>query len=168
MARSNPSSHSPPRPDVLVFQTEQLAEDTEIVGPIVANLWISSDCVDTDFTIKLLDVYPPSADYPEGFEMNLTHGILRCRYRNGWERPTLMAPGKAYRITVEGFPTANRFARGHRIRLDISSSNFPHFDVNPNTGANEGTGLTRQIARNSVFVDAGHASSITLPILAAV
>ena len=155
------------RPDVLVFQTEPLAQDVEVVGPIVADLWIASDCVDTDFTVKLVDVHPPSADYPAGFDMNLTHGILRCRYRDSWEKPSLMTPGKPYRITIEAFPTANRFARGHRIRLDVSSSNFPHFDVNPNTGAPEGEGLSHRVARNTLFVDLARASSITLPIMPA-
>ena len=81
------------RADVLVFQTAPLASDVEVTGAIEAELWISSNCPDTDFTIKLIDVYPPNADYPHGFAMNLTDGILRCRYRDSWERPTLMTPG---------------------------------------------------------------------------
>ena len=97
------------RPDVLVFETEPLAEDVEIVGPIVAELWIASSSPDTDFTIKLLDIHPPSADYPDGFDMNLTTGILRCRYRDSWEKPSPMTPGKPYRIRIEAFPTANLF-----------------------------------------------------------
>src|SRR5207248_7961544 len=117
------------------------------------------------FTIKLLDVYPPSEDYPEGFALNLTDGILRCRYRDSWESPTLMSPGQVYRIKVEAFPTANLFKQGHRIRLDISSSNFPHFDVNPNTGEAEGMARCRRIAVNSVHVDAAHPSHIVLPII---
>ena len=84
--------------------------------------------------MKLVDEYPPNADYPEGFAMNLTDGILRVRYRDSWERPQLMTPGKVYAIRIDAFPTSNRFKRGHRIRIDISSSNFPHFDANPNTG----------------------------------
>jgi putative CocE/NonD family hydrolase len=153
------------RPDVLVFETEPLTEDTEVTGAIEANLWISSDAVDTDFTVKLLDVHPPSEDYPQGFALNLTDGILRCRYRDSWERPALMTPGTVYRITVSAFPTSNRFSRGHRIRLDVSSSNFPHFDVNPNTGAPEGRGLTRRVARNTVYMDAGRPSHIVLPLI---
>jgi len=153
------------RPDVLVFETPPLAADLEVTGIIEAHLWISSDAPDTDFTIKLIDVHPPSEDYPEGFALNLTDGILRCRYRDSWESPTLMSPGQVYRIKLEAFPTANLFKRGHRIRLDISSSNFPHFDVNPNTGAPEGTGLSRRVARNTVFMDAGRPSHVVLPLI---
>jgi len=153
------------RPDVLVFETPILSEDVEITGSIEAHLWISSDAPDTDFTIKLLDVYPPSEDYPEGFALNLTDGILRCRYRDSWESPTLMSPGQVYPITVAAFPTSNLFKRGHRIRLDVSSSNFPHFDVNPNTGAPEGTGLSRRIARNTVCMDAERPSHVILPLI---
>lgn len=153
------------RPDVLVFQTEPLAHDVEVTGAIEANLWISSSCPDTDFTLKLIDVYPPSIDDPEGFAMNLTDGILRCRYRDSWEAPTLMRPGRAYRIRIAAFPTSNLFKAGHRIRLDIASSNFPHFDVNPNTGAPEGRGLTTRIATNTVYLDAGRPSHVVLPVI---
>ena len=153
------------RPDVLVFQTPPLAEDVEVTGAIEANLWIASDGVDTDVTIKLIDVYPPSEDYPEGFALNLTDGILRCRYRDSWEHPTPMTPGESYAIKVTAFPTSNLFKKGHRIRLDVSSSNFPRFDVNPNTGAPEGTGLIRRIARNTVFVDSGRPSHVLLPVI---
>jgi len=153
------------RPDVLVFETDPLAEETEVTGAIEATLWVSSDAPDTDFTIKLLDVYPPSADYPQGFALNLSDGILRCRYRDSWEHPSLMVPGTVYRITVAAFPTSNCFGRGHRIRLDVSSSNFPHFDVNPNTGAPEGRGLTRRVARNTVYMDAQRPSHVVLPLI---
>ncbi len=153
------------RPDVLVFQTEPLAQDVEVTGPITAELWISSDAVDTDFTIKLIDLYPPSEDYPAGYALNLTDAILRCRYRDSWETPSLMTPGQVYRIKVEAFPTSNLFKKGHRIRLDVSSSNFPKYDVNPNTGAPEGVGLTRKVARNTVHLDAARPSHVVLPII---
>ncbi|WP_454716926.1 CocE/NonD family hydrolase [Caulobacter segnis] len=153
------------RPDVLVFQTEPLKEDVEVTGAISAELWISSDAVDTDFVVKLIDLYPPSEDYPAGYALNLTDGILRCRYRDSWEKPELMTPGQVYRIKVEAFPTSNLFKKGHRIRLDVSSSNFPKFDVNPNTGAPEGVGLTRQVARNTIHVDAARPSRVVLPII---
>lgn len=153
------------RPDVLVFETGPLAADLEVTGAIEAHLWVSSDALDTDFTLKLIDVYPPSEDYPQGFALNLTDGILRCRYRDSFEKPQLMKPGEIYRITIAAFPTSNRFVRGHSLRLDISSSNFPHFDVNPNTGAPEGTGLTRRSARNTVYMDAEHPSHVMLPII---
>jgi hypothetical protein len=153
------------RPDVLVFQTEPLTADVEVTGDIEAHLWVASDACDTDFTIKLIDVHPPNADYPEGYALNLTDGIRRCRYRDSWTDPQLMEPGAVYRLTVQAFPTANLFRKGHRIRLDISSSNFPRFDVNPNTGAPEGQGLTRQVARNTVFMDAARPSHVVLPII---
>jgi uncharacterized protein len=153
------------RADVLVFETAVLAEDIEVTGPIVAKLWISSDRPDTDFTIKLVDVYPPNDDYPEGFAMNVSDGILRVRYRNSWEKPELLKVDEVAAIAVEAFPTSNLFKRGHRIRLDVSSSNFPHFDVNPNTGAPEGTGLVRQIARNTVFLSHERPSHVILPIV---
>jgi putative CocE/NonD family hydrolase len=142
------------RPDVMVFQTEPLAGDVEVTGAIVAHLHIASDCPDTDFVMKLIDVYPPNPDYPDGFAMNLTDGIVRCRYRNSWSHPEPLIPGQPAEVAVEAFPTANLFKSGHRIRVDISSSNFPHFDVNPNTGAPEGAGQERRVARNTLFLDA--------------
>lgn len=153
------------RADVLVFETEPLKEDVEVTGPIEARLWVSSDRPDTDFTIKLIDVYPPNADYPDGFAMNVTDGIMRARYRNSWEKPDMLTPGGVVELTVSAFPTSNLFKKGHRIRLDVSSSNFPHFDVNPNTGAPEGRGLTRQIARNTLYVDKARPSHVILPIV---
>jgi putative CocE/NonD family hydrolase len=152
------------RPDVLVFQTEPLEAAVDLIGPISAVLWIASDCPDTDFTAKLIDVYPPSADYPDGFAMNLTDGILRVRYRDSWEHPALMEPGRVYRVTIDAFPTANRFAVGHRIRLDVSSSNYPHFDINPNTGEPEGAWKSTRVARNTVFMDADRPSHVLLPV----
>jgi uncharacterized protein len=110
-------------------------------------------------------VYPPNADYPHGYAMNLTDGILRCRYRDSWERPTLMTPGQVYRIEVTALPTSNLFKRGHRIRLDVSSSNFPHFDLNLNTGAAEGAGGEMRVATNRVFVDEQRASRVVLPLI---
>ena len=153
------------RSDVLVFQTPPLAGDVEITGPIRAELWISSNCPDTDFTIKLIDVYPPNADYPDGFAMNLTDGILRARYRASWEKPTLMTPATVYQVFVDAFPTSNLFARGHRIRLDVSSSNFPHFDANPNTGEPEGKATRTRIATNRVYTNATRLSRVILPII---
>lgn len=154
------------RDDVLVFQTPPLEADVTVVGPIRARLFICSDCVDTDFTVKLIDVHPPSEDYPDGFAMNLTHGILRCRYREGFDREVWLTPGEVHIIEIEAFPTANRFLKGHRIRLDVASSNFPHFDVNPNSGEPEGYGYTPRPARNRVYMDATRASRLLLPILA--
>jgi uncharacterized protein len=153
------------RADVLVFQTAPLEHDVEVTGAIEAELWIASNCPDTDFTIKLLDVHPANDDYPHGYAMNLTDGILRCRYRDSWERPALLTPGEIYRIEVTAFPTSNLFKRGHRIRLDVSSSNFPHFDLNLNTGAPEGAGGEMRVATNRVFVDKQRASRVVLPVM---
>lgn len=152
------------RPDVLVFQTEPLAADLEVTGPISVNLWVSSSAVDTDFTAKLLDIYPPSHDYPEGYALNLSDGILRAKFRNSWERPDLLEPGQAYSVTIRMLPTSNLFVSGHRVRLDISSSNFPRFDVNGNTGENPGTSPVRIPARNTVYHDAERPSRIVLPV----
>jgi len=153
------------RPDVLVFATQPLDRDLEVTGPVTVRLWIASDCPDTDFTAKLIDVYPPNEDYPEGFAMNLTEGILRARYRDSWERPTPMVPGETYAITIELFPTSNLFTSGHRLRLDISSSNFPHLDVNPNAGEPEGEMERPRIARNRLFAEAAHPSHMILPVI---
>ncbi|MEM9682447.1 MAG: CocE/NonD family hydrolase [Pseudomonadota bacterium] len=153
------------RPDVLVFQTEPLTEDVEMIGPIDVRLWVSSDCPDTDFTAKLVDVYPPNADYPRGFAMNVTDGILRCRYRNDWSKPELMDADEVYEILIEAFPTANLFKAGHRIRLDISSSNFPHFDANPNTGEPEGASRRTRIATKRIHLDRRRPSHAILPIV---
>jgi uncharacterized protein len=153
------------RDDVLAYVTAPLTTDVVIAGPIRVRLWVSSDCVDTDVTVKLIDQYPPSADHPEGFAMNLTDGILRLRYRDSFERPQVMRPGEVYEIVVEAFPTANLFRRGHRIRLDIASSNFPHFDVNPNSGDPEARWQTSRVAENVVHADAARPSHIELPIV---
>ena len=154
------------RRDVLSFESAPLQRDLAVLGPIRVELFVASDALDTDFTAKLVDVYPPSADYPTGYAMILTDGIFRCRYRNGFDRPEPLIPGEVFRITIEPFATANLFAKAHRVRLDISSSNFPKFDVNPNTGAPEGRGRTRQVARNTVFCDAVRTSRVVLPCVA--
>jgi len=153
------------RADVIVFQTEPLSEDVEVTGPIVMNLFASSTAVDTDFTFKLVDVYPPSKDFPLGFEMNLTDGIVRARYRRSAEKAEFMKPGEVYAFRIEPFPTANVFKRGHRIRIDISSSNFPRFDVNPNTGEPVGMGRRTVPADNSIFHTSTRDSHVLLPIV---
>ncbi len=150
------------RPDVRVFQTEPLAADVEVVGPVVARLWVSTSARDTDFTVKLVDVYPPSTAWPQGYAMNLTDGILRLRFRESFERALPAEPGRVYPIEIVAFPTANRFRAGHRIRLDISSSNFPHFDVNPNTGAPAGTPSTPVVADNRVHTGPATPSHLSL------
>lgn len=153
------------RPDVLVFETEPLTSECEVTGPVAVELWVSSDCPDTDFTMKLVDVYPPNKDYPCGFAMNVTDGILRARYRDNWEQPALMQKDEIYRLKVVAFPTSNLFARGHRIRLDVSSSNFPHFDVNPNTGEREGLSRCSRVALNTIHVGGARPSRLILPVV---
>jgi putative CocE/NonD family hydrolase len=153
------------RPDVLVFQSEPLPADLEVTGPITVVLHVGSDRPDTDVTAKLIDVYPPSLDYPEGYALNLTDSILRLRYREGDGQARPLEPGQAYRVEFPLYPTANRFAAGHRIRLDISSSNFPRFDVNPNTGDPLWTNTTTLVATNTLFHDADRPSHVVLPII---
>ena len=162
-----PYLHLASRLDVLVFQTEPLEEDVEVTGPVIVKLWISSSAVDTDFTAKLIDVYPPSEDYPEGYALNLTDGILRVKFRDSWERSELMTPDEVYQVEVGLLPISNLFVKGHRIRLDISSSNFPRFDVNGNTGENPGTSPVRITALNSVYHDEGRPSHVLLPVMPA-
>ena len=153
------------RRDVLSFATPPLAADLEVAGPVELRLWISSDNLDADIHAKLVDVYPPNPDYPHGFAMNLTEGLLRLRYRQSWAEPAPMLPGEVYPVTIALFPTANLFRRGHRLRLDLAGSNFPHFDVNPNSGEPEGSSERPQIATNRIFVDRGHPSHLVLPVI---
>ena len=153
------------RPDVLVFQTAPLAEPTVIAGPVVAELFVSTNAPDTDFTAKLIDVHPPSADYPGGYAMILTDGILRLRYAEDPATPRFRTPNEVVPATVTLFPTANLFAPGHRIRLDISSSNFPKFDVNPNTGGPDGVAGPARVATNAVWTDASRPSRVVLTVL---
>ena len=150
------------RPDVLVFQTDPLPEGLEVTGPVVVNLWVSSTAVDTDFTAKLIDVYPPSRDYPEGYALNLSDGVLRTKFRQSWSEPKLMAPGEVCPISIDLYPTSNLFAQGHRIRLDISSSNFPRLDVNGNTGENPALSPIRVTADNTVYHDRTRPSHVLL------
>jgi len=153
------------RPDVLVFQTPPLQQDVEVTGPIEVTLWAASSCPDTDFTAKLLDVHPPNPDYPDGYAMNLSDSIIRARYRADRTRAEFLTPGEVVELTITLYPTSNLFTRGHRIRLDISSSNFPRFDVNPNTGDPLGRHRRTVVAHNTVYHDPAHPSHIILPII---
>ena len=153
------------RKDVVVFQTDPLAADVTVVGPIEVRLFVSSTAVDTDFTAKLVDVYPPSADFPSGFDMNVTDALVRASYRGDRHERGLITPGEIYEVVIRPFATANRFKKGHRIRIDIASSNFPRFDVNPGTG--EPLGRTRRTirAQNTIYHDGSHASHVVLPVV---
>ena len=152
------------RADVVVFQTEPLKEDVTVIGPIKVLLHASATTVDADFTAKLLDVYPNNDVWPGGFDMNLTDAIIRGRYRATRDHAVMLKPGQIYPFTIEPFPTANVFKKGHRIRVDISSSNFPRFDVNPNTG--EPLGRNRRMISTDITIQhsAMYPSHIVLPI----
>lgn len=153
------------RGDVLAFQTDAMERNVEVTGPITVKLFASSSASDTDFTAKLIDVYPPSDDYPDGVAINLTDSIIRARYRYGWDKPQLLERDEICELTFKLYPTSNVFKMGHRIRLDISSSNFPRFDVNPNTGGNLGLERQFQVAHQSIYHDADRPSRIVLPVI---
>jgi putative CocE/NonD family hydrolase len=153
------------RNDVLVFQTPPLQQSVEVTGRLIVKLWASSSAPDTDFTAKLIDVYPPNADFPAGIDLNVGDSIVRARYRDSLEKPSLMKPGEVYSFTIEMYPTSLVFQRGHRIRVDISSSNFPRFDVNPNTGEPLNNNRRWAIAENTIYHDRDHSSHIVLPVI---
>ena len=143
---------------MLVYQTEPLAEPVEVTGPRGVSLWVSSSAVDTDFTAKLVDVYPPNEDYPDGYDMLLNDSIIRCRYREGFDREVLMEPGD---VVPGDDPAADEqpLRRGHRIRLDVSSSNFPRLERNPNTGEPIGRHTHQVVAEQAV-----HGGAVTLHV----
>ncbi|HET8667406.1 MAG TPA: CocE/NonD family hydrolase [Terriglobales bacterium] len=147
------------RNDVLVYSTPALGQDVEITGPIRVELFANSSAVDTDFTGKLVDVWP------DGFAQNLTEGIIRGRYRESQEKPTFMNPGQTYKFTIDLWATSNVFRKGHRVRLEISSSNFPRFDRNLNTGEDTGSGQKLVSATNTILHDAEHPSALILPVV---
>ncbi len=153
------------RNDVLVFQSEALEAPVEVTGPLVVNLWVSSNAPDTDFTAKLVDVHPPHRDWPNGLELNIADGIVRARYRGSLEKPAFMQPGSVCKVSIELYPTSLVFGRGHRIRLDISSSNFPRFDVNPNTGEPLNNNRRWAVAENAIYHDPEHPSHLLLPVI---
>ena len=147
------------RPDVLVYTSPVLEEDVEATGPIAMVLYAASSAPDTDFTAKLVDVGP------NGTAINVAQGIIRARYLDSWEEPTLLEPGKIYKYTIEMWSTANCFLEGHRIRVEVSSSNFPQFDRNPNTGHAFGLDAEVRVAHQTIYHDAEHPSHILLPIV---
>jgi putative CocE/NonD family hydrolase len=147
------------RQDVLVYTTEPLAQAVEVTGPISVVLWIATSVRDTDFTIKLVDVFP------DGSARLLTDGILRTRYRRSRTNPELLAPGTPTELRIDAGVTANLFKAGHRIRVEVSSSNFPRFDRNPNTGAPFGESGEMQVAEQTIFHDAAKPSRLILPVI---
>lgn len=147
------------RADVLVYTTPEFNEDFEITGPVGLELYMSSSAVDTDLTAKLVDVWP------NGFAQNLTDGILRARYRNSHEKPEIMTPGEVYKLTLDLWATSNVFRAGHKLRLEISSSNFPRFDRNLNTGEDQGRATRLVSATNTVYHDRERPSALILAVV---
>ncbi|MBM3789101.1 MAG: CocE/NonD family hydrolase [Acidobacteria bacterium] len=148
------------RPDVLVYSTEPLREGIEVSGPIEVTLYVSSDARDTDFTVKLVDVYPDGPAY------NLDETIQRLRYREGYDNPLAwMEPGKVYKVALQPMTTSNYFAAGHRIRIEVSSSNFPRFDRNMNTGGRNYDEVRGVVARNAVHHSTQYPSQVTLTVV---
>ena len=145
------------REDVLVYSTPALGQDLEVTGPVRVELFASSSAVDTDFTGKLVDVWP------DGFAQNLTEGIVRARYRESQEKPTLMNPNQVYKFTLDLWATSNVIQKGHRLRLEISSSNFPRFDRNMNTGEDGSSARKGVPAANVIYHDTEHPSALIVP-----
>jgi len=149
------------RDDVLIYTTPAFSQDTEVTGPVSLELFAQSSAVDTDFEAKLVDVAP------DGFAQNLTEGIIRARYRNSQEKPELMNPGQIYKFIIDLWSTSNIFLKGHRLRLEISSSNFPRFDRNLNTGEVQAWAQKYVSATNTVYHDAEYPSALIVPVVQA-
>jgi len=146
------------RRDVLVYTTPPLKNDVEVIGPVRVVLYAATSARDTDFTAKLVDVFP------DGRAQNLTDGILRLRYRKSLERAQLIRPGEIVKLTIDAGVTGNVFQKGHRIRMEISSSNFPRFDRNPNTGGSIADETQLRQASQTIYHDAEHPSHVLLPV----
>jgi putative CocE/NonD family hydrolase len=148
------------RKDVLVYSTPALGQDLEITGPITLDLYASTSAADTDFTGKLVDVSP------DGTAINLTEGILRARFRESTlGAPKPIKPGQVYEYRIDLWSTSNVFLKGHKIRLEVSSSNFPRFDRNLNTGKDAATDATMVKATNTIYHDQQHPSALILPVV---
>ncbi|MBI2297999.1 MAG: CocE/NonD family hydrolase [Armatimonadetes bacterium] len=149
------------RPDVLTFTSEPLPADLEVTGPVSLLLYAASDGPDTDFVARLCDAFP------DGRSINLTEGVLRCRFRHGvWAAPELMQPGEVYALEIDLDVTSNLFRAGHRVRLDITSSNFPLWDRNLNTGGDPATDTDMRVARQTIHHDQARPSHLRLPVVA--
>jgi putative CocE/NonD family hydrolase len=148
------------RSDILVYTSEPMKEGTEVSGPIEATLYVSSDVKDTDITVKLIDVYPDGTAY------NLDESIQRLRYREGYVKPPVwMESGKVYKVTLQPMTTSNYFAAGHSIRIEVSSSNFPRFDRNMNTGGNNYDEAKGLVAHTVVHHSRQYPSQVTLTVV---
>src|SRR5213083_2688696 len=149
------------RNDILVYTSEPFKEGTELSGPIEPMLYVSSDAKDTDFTVKVLDVYPDGRAY------NLDESIQRLRYRDGYDKPMVwMEPGKVYKVALQPLTTSNFFAAGHKLRIEVSSSNFPRFDRNLNTGGNNYDESKGVVVENKIHHSLKYPSLIRLPVIA--
>mmetsp|Transcript_23835 Transcript_23835/g.46978 ORF Transcript_23835/g.46978 Transcript_23835/m.46978 type:complete len:793 (+) Transcript_23835:22-2400(+) len=154
------------RKDVVFWRSDILPNSVDVSGNPEVVLYVSSSCVDTDFYVKLIDEYPPSHDYPSGFHMNITHGIVRARWRNGRGQPAaLLKPGEVVPVTIQMYPTSNLFKKGHRIAIHVSSSCFPHWDINMNTGITNSKHSF--VAHNTVHHSAKYPSALRLPVVCA-
>jgi putative CocE/NonD family hydrolase len=148
------------RPEVLVYTSEPFANGLELSGPITPTLYVSSDAKDTDFTVKVLDVYPDGRAY------NLDESIQRMRYRDGYDKPLVwMEGGKVYKVTLQPLTTSNWFAPGHRLRIEVSSSNFPRFDRNLNTGGNNYDEVKGVVAHNAVHHSSQYPSQVSVTVV---
>ncbi len=147
------------RPDVLVYTTQRLRRELEVTGPVEVVLYVSTSAADTDFTAKLVDVFP------DGEARNLTDGILRLRYRNGLQKPALAHPGEVYPVTIDAGVTSNVFLPGHAIRLEVTSSNFPRFDRNANTGHPAADDKSLRKAQQTIYHGKDRDSHILLPVI---
>ena len=147
------------RNDVLVYTSDFLKEEIEVTGPVKVVLYASSDALDTDFTAKLVDIYPDGKAY------NMAEGILRARYREGLSNPMLLEPGKVYKFEIDLVGTSVAFQRGHRIRVDITSSHFPQYDRNPNTGEPFGSSGKPKVAHQTIYHSGVHSSHVVLPVI---
>ena len=138
-----------------------MVQDVEVTGPVSVELYAKSSAVDSDFTAKLVDVAP------DGFAQNMTEGIVRARYRDSQEQPALMNPDQVYKFTIDLWATSNVFRKGHVLRLEISSSNFPRFDTNLNTGEDARLAQRSVAATNAIYHDAQHPSALVLALVPA-
>ncbi len=152
------------RNDVVTFRTPPLSKPVEIAGPIRVRVYGSTDAPDTDFTAKLIDEHPPTPDFPDGFALNLADSICRGRYRGYRREEAPIDPGEVYEFYMEPYPTATVFQPGHRIRLDVSSSNYPRYDVNHNTGGPLYGDREYRVATNAVHHEREHPTHVELPI----
>ena len=147
------------REDVLIYTSEVVKTDIEVTGPVILKLYAASSAPDTDFTAKLVDVRP------DGYAQNVVEGVLRARFRESLSAPTLIVPEKVYEYTIDLWATSHVFKAGHRLRLEVSSSNFPRYDRNPNTGRDFGVDTEVRVAQQTIFHDSRYPSHLVLPVI---